>query len=66
MNIFKKIVNTFKDTDEVCDPFKKFTVKVYDRKTEAFLGETTMDYYEFKEKVAWDTKYIYRRKNEDD
>lgn len=65
MNIFKKLYNAFKNEEEEFNPYEKFTCLVYNKKTGELLGEVKLNYNEYKEKVAFDTKYIYRRKRDD-
>lgn len=56
-NIIKKI---FKKEEEF-DSTKKFKVKVYNVYSGRFLGETEMDWNEYKYKVAFDKYNRYSR-----
>lgn len=64
--LFKNLFNAFKDKEEEFDPYKKFKCDVYVKATGEYIGETTLDFEEYKEKAAFDTKYVYRRKRDDE
>ena len=47
------------------NPYERFKCKVYSVESGKYLGEAEMDYNEYKEHVAFDTKKRYVRVKED-
>lgn len=67
MNMLKGLFKLFhKEPEEEFNPYEKFRCKVYSVETNRYLGEVKLNWNEYKEHVAFDTKKKYVRVKDDE